>query len=308
MKKISSKLVIMAALLGNFLIAICKFTAAVFTSSSAMFSEGIHSVVDVGNQALLLMGLKLSKQEPDREHPFGYGKELYFWSLIVAVLLFAVGGGLSFYKGIVSWQHPTAITDITVNYIVLALAICFESAAWLVAYKGLRQQHSKLHFFRAIQRAKDPALIVVVLEDSAALIGLVIAAIGIGLSYWLHMPKLDAAASMAIGVLLFLTAIWLAAESKNLLIGEAAEPSVVKSIRDIINNDNRIMSVHNILTMHMGPNEILVNLYVDFIDRLTSSEVEAAISDIEQKIKLKVPQAEWIFIAAKSFSKRTNAS
>lgn len=308
MKKISSKVIIIAALLGNFLIAISKFTAAIMTSSSAMFSEGIHSVVDVGNQALLLMGLKLSQQEPDRNHPFGYGKEIYFWSLIVAVLLFAVGGGLSFYKGIISWQHPKAINNITVNYVILALAICFESAAWLVAYKGLRQQHAKLHFFRAIQRAKDPALIVVVLEDTAALIGLVIAAIGISLSYWLHMPKFDAAASIAIGVLLFFTAIWLAHESKNLLIGEAADPSVVKSIRDIMNDDKRILSVHNILTMHMGPEEILVNLYVDFIDKLSSSEVEAAISDIEQKIKLQVPQAEWIFIAAKCFSKRRIAS
>ncbi|MDF1796376.1 MAG: cation diffusion facilitator family transporter [Coxiellaceae bacterium] len=308
MKMLSSKIVILAALFGNLMIAIAKFTAAFLTSSSAMFSEGIHSVVDVGNQVLLLMGLRLSKQHADREHPFGYGKEIYFWSLIVAILLFAVGGGLSFYKGVVDWRHPVAITSVAVNYIVIAIAVCFEVAAWLVALKALRQHQGNVNFIHAIRRAKDPAMIVVVMEDTAALVGLFIAAIGIGLSYWLHMPRFDAAASIAIGVLLFLTAVWLAYESKNLLIGEAAAPALVAKIRHLINADARIKSVQQILTMHMGPDEILVNFYVDFIDKLSSSDVELAVSEIEQEIKSVVPEAKWIFIAAKSFSKRTVAS
>jgi cation diffusion facilitator family transporter len=304
MGQVSSKLIIIAALLGNLMIAVAKFTGAAITLSSAMFSEGVHSVVDVGNQALLLLGLKLSKQKADRDHPFGYGKEIYFWSLIVAILLFSVGGGLSFYKGVMAWEHPEKMGHILLNYIILTVAACFEGAAWLIAYKGLRQKLGKTKFFLAIQRAKDPAMIVVVLEDTAALIGLGIAAIGMSLSYYLHMPIFDAIASMVIGVLLFFTAIWLAYESKNLLIGEAATPQVVKQIRDLIEYDSRISAVENILTMHMGPEEVLVNLNVDFIDQLSSSEVELAISDIEDRIKKVVPQAKWIFIAAKAFSKR----
>lgn len=308
MKKNMPIVVILVALLGNALIAIVKFIAALLSSSSAMLSEAIHSVVDVGNQALLLMGFKLSRRHPDQEHPFGYGKEIYFWSLVVALLLFSLGGGLSFYEGILHWREKLPLAHIALSFIVLAVSACFEFFAWYVAYKALRKKQKTFHLIHALHRTKDPATIVVLLEDTAALIGILIAATGIGLSYFLHIPRIDALASMLIGILLFLTAIWLAYESKNLLIGEAADPNLIAKIRSIVSEDHRIKAVQKILTMHMGPDEILINLYVDFIDEISSQEVEETISEIEKSIKKVIPDAEWIFIAAKSIVGRDNHS
>jgi cation diffusion facilitator family transporter len=304
MAKGSSKLIILAALCGNFLIAITKFSAAFFSNSSAMFSEGIHSLVDVGNQLLLLIGLKASQRKPDKLHPFGYGKEIYFWSFVVAILLFSLGGGISLYEGIKHWGHPEPIKDIYINYLVLGFAFIFEGCAWFIAYREVKKEHKKFHWIRTIQDAKDPSFMVVLLEDSAALIGLIIAAIGITLSYYFNLPAFDAIASMCIGIVLIVVAIWLAYESKKLLIGEAANPELIKKISTIISSDDRITGVKNILTMHIGPQDILVNLYVDFKDDLMSHDVELTIAELESQIKTMEPNIEWVFIAAKSFSVR----
>lgn len=303
MAKTSSLRAILAALIGNALIAICKFIASWMTLSSAMFSEAIHSVVDVGNQALLLFGLRISKRTPDKDHPFGYGKELYFWSLIVAILLFALGGGMALFKGISEWGHPKAVTAPMINYVVIGLAMVFEMAAWWVAYRALKERSNGRHIISSIHHAKDPALIVVLLEDSAALLGLLIALVGIYLNTQ-GMLRADSVASMLIGVMLTLVAVWLAYESKNLLIGEAAKPELVNKIRGIVRSDNRVRDAEQILTMHLGPDELLVNMYVDFIDNLLSRDVEVAIKELERNIKNDVPEAKYIFIAAKDFKSR----
>lgn len=268
-----------------------------------MFSEAIHSFVDVGNQALLLVGIRLSKRQADRDHPFGYGKEIYFWSLIVAILLFSLGGGVALLKGFTHWEHPVKVVYPRINYVVIAIAIIFETIAWFIAYRALKQRFKNKHIFHSIHHSKDPALIVVLLEDSAALLGLFIAGIGIFFNDQGYLWA-DAAASILIGMLLIGVAIWLAIESKHLLIGESAKSETVAMIRHIVRSDKRIQDTKQIMTMHLGPEEILVNLYVDFVDSISSSEVEMAISELEQKIKDAVPIATWVFISAKSFSGR----
>ncbi len=300
----NSKNVVLAALIGNILIAVTKFFAAAFTGSSAMLSEGIHSLVDVGNQVLLLFGLKQAKKPATPEHPYGFGKEIYFYSFVVAILLFAFGGGLSIYEGIKHLQHPEAIKGIYINYIVLGFAFIFEGAAWWVAYKEFKKISKRFHWFHAINRAKDPAIIVVLLEDSAAMIGLFIATVGITLSHMLNMPIIDSMASILIGSLLLLIASWLAYESKSLLVGEAANPEICLAVQKIISQSEYCDGVQNIMTMHISPEDILLNLQVDFKDDLTSQQVEATIAEFEQHIKQTIPSISWIFIAAKSFIKK----
>ncbi len=304
MASADSKTVILAAFVGNSLIAITKFIASFVTGSSTMFSEGIHSMVDVGNQVLLLFGLNRATKKADKEHPFGYGKEVYFWSFIVAILLFAFGGGLSLYEGIKHLSHAEPMENVLVNYIVLGFAIIFEGGSWWVAFKEFKKSQGKHTWYHAIAKAKDPALIVVLLEDSAAMAGLMIALLGVTISYFFHLPIVDAITSIAIGVILLLVSVWLALESKNLLIGESATPKLVRTIRKIINEEERIEGTQNILTMHMGPNEVLVNLHVDFKDDLVSQDLEDTISELEEKIKKEIPDVTWIYIAAKSFARK----
>ena len=299
-----SKTVVIAALIGNSLIAITKFCAAFFTSSSAMLSEGIHSVVDVGNQFLLLFGMNRAGKKATKDHPFGFGKEIYFYSFIVAILLFSFGGGISIYEGIKQFSHPEPISNVYINYIVLGFAFIFEGCAWYVAFKEFKKSTKHFHWFHSVNRAKDPAMIVVLLEDSAAMLGLIVAFIGITASHFFKMPMLDAVASIIIGCLLVIVAIWLAYESKSLLIGESADPELVEKISHIISNTDGIEAIQNILTMHMGPYEVLVNLHVDFAASLNSTEVETIIANIESQIKDQVKEVKWIFIAAKSLNFR----
>ncbi|MGI9451618.1 MAG: cation diffusion facilitator family transporter, partial [Geminicoccaceae bacterium] len=216
----SSKTVIYAALIGNGLIAITKFIAAAFTGSAAMLSEAVHSVVDTGNQGLLLYGIKRSNRPPDDRHPFGYGMELYFWAFVVAILIFAGGAGISIYHGVEKILHPHPVENAYVNYIVLALAMVFEAFAWWVAFRAFQVAKGKLGYFEAVRRSKDPALFTVLFEDSAAMLGLIVAMVGIALGQWLDMPILDGVASVLIGVILAVTAALLAYEAKGLLIGE----------------------------------------------------------------------------------------
>ncbi|MEE8078079.1 MAG: cation diffusion facilitator family transporter, partial [Pseudomonadales bacterium] len=227
-----SKKVIYAALAGNSLIALTKFIAASVTGSSAMLSEGIHSMVDTGNQVLLLHGLRRAQLPADRRFPFGHGKEVYFWSFVVAILIFAVGAGISIYEGIRHLINPSPITNPLLNYIVLGLAMIFEGAAWTFALIEFRKEKGRWGYLEAVQRGKDPTLFVVLFEDSAAMLGLVAAAAGIGLAQLTGIPYFDGSASILIGLILAATAIWLAYETQGLLIGESANEGVVDGIRN----------------------------------------------------------------------------
>ena len=228
-----SKKAIYAALVGNGLIAITKFGAAAVTGSSAMLSEGIHSLVDTGNQVLLLYGLRRAQRPADRQFPFGHGKEIYFWSFVVAILIFAVGSGISIYEGIRHILHPAPITDSFINYIVLGLAMVFEGFAWTYALIEFRKQKGDYGYFEAVRRGKDPTLFVVLFEDSAAMLGLLVAFFGILLTDITGIHYFDGAASVVIGIILGVTAAWLAYETKGLLIGESAAPKTVQRLKDI---------------------------------------------------------------------------
>jgi len=293
-----SKKVIIAALFGNALISVTKFTAAFFTGSSAMLSEGIHSLVDTGNQILLLYGMKQANKPADEEFPFGHGKEIYFWSFIVAILIFALGGGVSVYEGIQHVMHPTEMTDPFINYIVLGLALLFEGAAWYFALREFRQSKGKWSYIEAVKRAKDPSVFVVLFEDSAAMLGLLVAFLGILLTQLTGVLYVDGLASILIGLILISTAIWLAYETKGLLIGESANQPVVQGIRHILQASSQVEIVNEVLTMHMGPNFILANISVDFKDDLTSDELESCIAGIDKAIKHKFPLVQRIFIEA----------
>lgn len=291
----------MAALAGNSLIAVTKFSAAAFTGSSAMFSEGIHSAVDTGNQALLLYGLKRAARPADERHPFGYGPEIYFWAFVVAILIFAVGAGVSFYEGVHKLIDPHPITDAYVNYIVLGLAMVFEGGAWWVAYRAFKQGMGKLGYLKAIQVSKDPSIFTVLLEDTAAMLGLLVAFVGILLGQVLDIPELDGLASMSIGVILAMAAILLAYETKGLLIGEAADPALVRQLRGIVQGHQSVFRINELLTLHQGPRDLLVTVSVDFHPNLTADEVEAAITELEQRMKQANEAVRRVFIEAQSW-------
>lgn len=300
MARASSTKVVVAALLGNGVIALLKFGASIITNSSAMLSEAIHSCVDTGNQALLLYGIKKSRKPADEKHPFGYGMELYFWAFIVAILIFSIGAGVSIYEGIEKLKHPHELKNVYVNYIVLGIAMCVEGAAWFIAYKEFKKTKGKNSYFEAIRRSKNPTIFTVLLEDSAAMLGLLFAFIGVFISDTFNLPIFDAIASLLIGVMLALTAALLAYESKALLIGEGADPKVTEGIRTIVRDVTGIETPNEILTMHLGPHDILVNLSLDFADALSSADVEAVISLLEQRIKDDYPEVKRIFIEAQS--------
>lgn len=296
----SSKKVIFAALIGNGLITITKFIAAGLTNSSAMLSEGIHSLVDTGNQVLLLHGIRQSQKAPDENFPFGHGKEIYFWAFAVAILIFAVGAGVSIYEGVHHILDPVPMKSPHVNYIVLSLAMLFEGAAWYFAFKEFTKSKGKWGYLDAVKRGKDPSMFVVLFEDSAAMLGLLIALAGVGLSQYTGNPVYDGIASVMIGMVLGGTAIWLAYETKSLLIGESANPEVKNEIKRILNSESSIKSTNEILTMHMGPEFILVNISVDFRDDIPIGTIEKTIADIDRKIKSKVPEAKRIFVEAEA--------
>lgn len=296
MASASSVKVVIAALIGNSLIAVTKFSAAFYTGSSAMFSEAVHSLVDTGNQALLLFGIKRSGRPADEQHPFGYGKEVFFWAFVVAILLFAIGAGVSIYEGVHRLQAPEPVSSPIINYIVLGLAMIFEGAAWWVAYKEFNRIRGTRSWFRAVIEVKDPSILTVLMEDSAAMLGLFIAFVGIFLSDALDMPMLDGVASILIGCILAGAAALLAFETKALLIGEAASPEVVSGIRSIAAAETDISRTNEVLTMHVGPEDILVNLSVDFRDGVRSENIEAIISRMEAQIKSNFPRVTRVFI------------
>lgn len=293
-----SKKVIFAALTGNALIAISKFVGAAITGSAAMLSEGIHSVVDTGNQILLLLGLRRAQKPADQHYPFGHGKEVYFWSFVVAISIFAVGSGISIYEGIHSLIDPHPITNPTINYIILGLAILFEGGAWFFAWKEFNNIRGEKGYFRAIRSSKDPTTFVVLFEDTAALLGLFVALVGIWLGQTTGIHIFDGIASIIIGLILGLTATWLAYETKGLLIGESAESEIVEGINTLASDFDEIKTVNETLTLHMGPKYILVNMSVDFDDTMDAERIERASATLSKEIKNKFTRVKRVFIEA----------
>lgn len=291
-----SRPAIIAALIGNLLIAVTKGIAAAITGSSAMLSEAVHSVVDTGNEVLLLYGQYRSSRPPDEIHPFGYGRELYFWCFVVALLIFALGAGISIYEGIVHIRHPQPITKPLVNFVVLGLAFVFEGASWFVAWRGFQRVRGDGSFWHVIRASKDPTSFMVLFEDSAALIGIVIAAVGTALAVDLEAPWIDGTASILIGVVLGAVAIVLARESKNLLIGERANPQLQEAIRHAIDSESCVRGVRRILTTHMAPDQVIASLDVEFDDSLTIPDVERLIGRIESSLRAQHPELAQVFI------------
>ncbi|RUU59380.1 cation diffusion facilitator family transporter [Mesorhizobium sp. M2C.T.Ca.TU.002.02.1.1] len=291
-----SRRVIYAALAGNLAIALTKFAAAAFTGSSAMLSEGVHSLVDTGNGALLLYGMRRAARPPDRTHPLGHGRELYFWSFIVALLVFALGAGVSFYEGIIHIMAPEPVFNAKVNYIVLGLSFLFEGSSWLVALKEFRQQKGRQGWFQAVRRSKDPSVYTVLFEDSAALLGLIVAFAGILSAELLETPELDGAGSIGIAIILGATAVFLARESKGLLMGEPASPDVQRQVLAIAQEDPAVQRANGILSVHIGPEEIVAGLSIEFEDHLTAPEIEACVERLEARLKKEMPQISKLFV------------
>ena len=298
-----SKFIIYAALIGNALISVTKFAAALFTGSSAMLSEGIHSLVDTGNQVLLLYGLKRGAKPADAEFPFGHGKEIYFWSFVVAILIFAVGAGVSIYEGIHHLRHPVEMESAMINYIVLGAALIFEGVVWALAMREFTRAKGKWGYLEAVKKGKDPSLFVVVFEDSAAMLGLMVAFVGVLLSHEFGYWWADGGASIVIGLIVGGTAIWLAYETKSLLIGEAADPEQVEAMRVAITDFPEVTRVNEVLTMHMGPDFVLANLSVDFEDSLDAGQLEQTIARMDQVIKDLCPAVKRVFIEAESWKR-----
>ena len=296
----SSPVALYGAIAANLGIAAVKFVAAFFTGSSAMLSEGIHSLVDTGNQLLLLLGLKLSRRPADDRHPFGHGQELYFWSLVVAIVLFGVGGGMSFYEGITHILHPSELSDPTWAYATLAASLMFEGISWVIALRELRKVNGEDGLWKAVRRSKDPAVFVVLVEDSAALAGLVIALVGIWLGHQYQNPVFDGAASIAIGAVLAIVAVFLVVESRALLLGESTEPETVRAIQSFAEADPDVMQAARPLTMHLGPKEVLLNLDLRFRPDLRADEIPAVIDRLERAIHEVHPEVTQIFIEAKA--------
>jgi cation diffusion facilitator family transporter len=289
------------ALTANACIAVFKFIAAGFSGSSALFSEGIHSVVDTGNELLLLFGLRRSQRPADRNHPYGYGKELYFWSLIVAIVIFAVGGGLSVYEGVRHLLRPRRLEHFGWNLLVLGVSFAFEGTSLVIAIRRLRAgAPAERSLITMVRHSKNPSVFSVVLEDSAALVGLLVAAAGITTGHLLHSAVPDALASLLIGLVLASVALVLGYMSRELLLGESASPELLASLGSIVNGDTNVVRMKPPLTMHLGPEEILVNLEIEFSPRLGAGEVASVIDRIEREIRTRHPTVKQVFVEAAS--------
>jgi len=305
--KPSSKVVVYAALIGNLLVAVTKGIAAAWTGSSSMLSEAVHSLVDTVNEVLLLYGMHRASQRADPGHPLGYGRELYFWSFIVAVLIFALGAGVSIFEGIGHILEPETVTDPVVNYVVLGLAFLFEGGSWAVSLRQFREAKGELGYIEAFRRSKDPPSFMVLFEDSAALIGIVLAAIGTFASASLGMPVMDGVASVLIGIVLALTAMLLARESKSLLIGERADRDLCEAILRIARTEPGVDSANGVITVQMAPDQIVAALSVDFDDSVNASDVENIVLDIERKVRAERPDVVTLFVKPQSRKAYANA-
>jgi cation diffusion facilitator family transporter len=291
-----TKKAVVAAIAGNVAIAAIKFVAAAMTGSSAMLSEAIHSLVDTGNGVLLFHGLRRGARPADAQHPFGHGMEIYFWSLIVAVSIFGIGGGMSVYEGIAHLRHPASLANPLVNYIVLALAMVFESLSFSVAWKAFKGSRRGRPTLEAIHRGKDPSLFTVLFEDTAALLGLFVALVGVLVTHLFHAPLADGAASVVIGLILVVAALWLAHESRSLLVGESADPQLVAALEEVALADPAVVSLGAVLTMQLGPDEVLLNIEVQFTPGSPVEAIHKAVHRIEQHIAERFPEVSRVFI------------
>lgn len=287
---------LIVALAANLGIAVSKFVAAAITGSSAMLTEGVHSVVDSTNQLLLMWGRRQAKRPPDKLHPFGYGRELYFWSFVVAVLVFSLGAGVSVYEGIVHIVNPEPAVDPLIAYAVLLVAFLLEGWSTLEAFGDFKKAKGELSWFQAVRQSKDPPAFIVLLENGAAMAGIIAAAIGLLLSQLTHNPFFDGAASVVIGVILGLTAGWLAHESKGLLIGEAANPVLVDDLRGLASEQSGVVGVGHVLTVHSSPDQITVMMNVDFCDDMLAGEVERIVCRIEEEARERWPAVRRLFV------------
>ncbi len=295
-----SKIAVIAAVVSNLLIAIIKFVAASMTGSSAMIAEGIHSLVDTGNGGLVLLGMRKSTSPADSEHPFGHGKELYFWTLIVAISIFGIGGGMSVYEGVTHIQHPSTIEDPTASYIVLAIALVVEGASFFIAMRQFNEAKGTMGARRFIRESKDPSLFTIVFEDSAAMLGLVVAFLGVYLGHAFENPLFDAAASIIIGLLLMGVAWLLARETKGLLVGEGVEPEELEVMQRKVLADEDVEQIGSIRTMFFGPHDLLVALDVVFKSGLRNERIHDAITRIEGSLKQVRPEISQVYIEVES--------
>jgi cation diffusion facilitator family transporter len=303
-----SKIAILAAIAGNLAIAVTKFDAAVITGRSAMLSEAIHSVVDTGNGLLMLLGVRKSQKPPDSDHPFGHGHELYFWTLIVGVLIFAVGGGMSVYEGIEHILHPRFTENVGWSYAVLGMAVVFEGTSWLFGWKAFSAERGRKGVLKAIHETKDPSTFTVLLEDSAALLGLIFAFGGIFLGSQLGLPHLDGVASVLIGLLLCGVAVLMVYESKGLLIGEGLDHESLKSIRALVEADPGVEWVGHLHTMYLGPHEVLLTIELRFHGHISSLEVRQAARRLREGIQSQHPDVRRIFFGAEALSEEGDLS
>ncbi|MEZ0243768.1 MAG: cation diffusion facilitator family transporter [Sphingomonas sp.] len=291
-----ANIVILAALTANLGIAVAKFVAAAITGSSSMLTEGVHSLVDSGNQGLLLYGQHRAKRPPDAQHPFGYGRELYFWAFVVAILIFGLGAGVSVYEG---WKHiaePEPLGNPWINYAVLAIAFALEGTSWWLAMKEFSEAKGATPWLQAVRDSKDPAGFIVLFEDSAALAGLAVAGAGVWASHAYQDPRIDGAASILIGVILACVATLLAREAKGLLIGERANEEVIAHVRAILDKQPAIVKVNHVRTVHTAPERVFVAISADFEDSLTMGEGETLIEAIEHELKAAMPMLSSIYI------------
>ena len=291
-----NKLVLFAALGANLGIAVAKFVAAAFTGSSAMLTEGFHSVVDSTNQLLLLYGHRASQRPPDLVHPLGYGRELYFWSFVVAILIFATGAGLSIYEGVIHILEPGPIEDATLAYIVLGISFVLEGGSWATAVREFRSIQGELGWWQAVRRSKDPTTFIVLFEDSAAMFGLIVAGAGVFLTHWTGNPVWDGTASIVIGCALAVVAFMLARESKGLLIGERADPRLSDAVRHAFDARAEVTRVQEVVTIHFAPDKVFVAASVDFEDAIAVGAIERLIADTEARLRQEWPQIASVYI------------
>lgn len=293
----ASKVPVYSALLANLAIAVTKFIAAGITGSSAMISEGIHSLVDTSNEVLLLLGISKSKKPADKSRPFGYGKELYFWAFIVSILIFGLGGGISFYEGITHLQHPSPITDPFWNYVVLGFAFVFDGISFITAVKEFNRQRQSTPFWKAVKRSKDPSTFVVLFEDAADLLGLIVAFLGVFFGHLYNNPYFDGAASIIIGIILTAISLLLARESRSLLMGESIDETILKRVITIVEADPAVEKINTTpLSMYMAPEEIILLLPTVFQPALTTVQVTQAIERIKSNIQFEYPSITKIFV------------
>jgi cation diffusion facilitator family transporter len=292
----STRTSVYVALLGNVLVAVTKIGAAAWTGSAAMTSEAVHSLVDTTNEILLLYGYRRASRPPDESHPLGHGRELYFWSFVVALLIFALGAGVSLYQGILHVAAPEPIENPVVSFVVLGLSFLFEGASWLVALRRFRSDAERFGYYQAFVRSKDPPAFMVLLEDSAALVGIAIAAAATAAAVWLEQPVWDGIGSILIGLLLAIVSVGLARESKSLLIGEPADPELARSILEIAGRSPGVLSANGLLTVQLSPGEVVAALSVEFADNKRADDIEQCIISLESEIRERHPSVTALFI------------